>query len=551
MNDFTKISYYDLRWEGLHRRIVPLVGRTDELDRLSRIVGRKTHNNALLVGPGGIGKTAFIRGWALQAIKQNNQTSVVELDASSFYPLGASTVPGFAKYQEALERLPASIVCIDNFGRLVHNKPALFQQLARLLHPLLQRPDVPVLLTLEPAELNWIEHQEPGWLGEFETLSLKPQPAEEQIKILEQALPALQSGSRAGVPRQLLELIVEYAERFHALGQLPGAGMKLLDESLALAAVHGTKTVSAEDIQRIVADKTNIPLHQLRANEIELLRGLEASLNKRIIGQDQPLRSMTSAIQRAKLGLKNPNRPLGSFLLLGPSGVGKTETSKLLAELLFGKKESFLRIDMSEFGESHTVQRLVGAPPGYVGYDAGGGLTSPVKQEPHSLVLLDEIEKAHPKVFDVFLQILDDGRLTSGQGETVDFTQAIIVATSNMAVGEIVEGFRGGQDIHSEAFRQNVIFPVLTKTLRPEFLNRFDSVLIFNPLTEQDLLDIALLEIKKIEQRVAKHKIRFSIDPEMLRQRISGLSDLRYGARPVKRFVEETCETLITQTLLK
>jgi len=206
---------------------------------------------------------------------------------------------------------------------------------------------------------------------------------------------------------------------------------------------------------------------------------------------------------------------------------------------------------MSEFGQEHTVQRLLGAPPGYVGYDAGGYLTNAVREEPHSLILLDEIEKAHAKAFDVFLQVLEDGRLTSGQGETVDFTQSIIAATSNAAVPEIMAGWERGEDIHSPEFLQQTIIPALSKSFRLEFLNRFDAIIVYKPLTADDLLAIASLEIAKVEARTAKYKIRFRIDPEVLKTRVSALVDPRFGARPVKRFVEETCETLVAKALLK
>ena len=244
------------------------------------------------------------------------------------------------------------------------------------------------------------------------------------------------------------------AERFPALGHLPAAGIAILDESLALAQVKNSQNISEEDILRVVSDKTGVPLQQLKISDKELLNNLETELNTKIIGQRQALTQITSAIKRARLGLKNPNRPLGSFLCLGPSGVGKTETAKLVAEKVFGKKESFVRIDMSEFAEAHTVARLIGSPAGYVGFDAGGGLTNAIKQQPFSLVLLDEIEKAHSKIFDVFLQILDDGRLTSGQGETIDFTQTIIMATSNLGVSEIINGFNGQEDMNDDAFLQ-------------------------------------------------------------------------------------------------
>ncbi len=257
-----------------------------------------------------------------------------------------------------------------------------------------------------------------------------------------------------------------------------------------------------------------------------------------------------SVSQRANLGVRSTSRPLASFLALGPSGVGKTETAKLLARHLFGKPENFLRIDMSEFGEAHTVQRLIGAPPGYAGFDSGGQLTNHLKQSPYSLLLLDEIEKAHPKIFDIFLQVLDDGRITSGQGQVFDATQTVVMATSNIGVESIVTGIGQGRDIHDPDFLKTEVMPQLAKQFRLEFLNRFDAILLYNPLTAENLMEIALLEISAIQERTKKHGITFRIDPALLQRKITGLADPRFGARPVKRFVEEMCETLITQKLI-
>ena len=205
---------------------------------------------------------------------------------------------------------------------------------------------------------------------------------------------------------------------------------------------------------------------------------------------------------------------------------------------------------MSEFKQDHTVQRLIGAPPGYIGYEEGGALTNALRQEPHSLVLLDEIEKAHPKVFDVFLQVLDDGRLTSGQNETVDARNAIIMATSNAAVAEILEAHAKGENIEDESFIRERAIPILVKTFRPEFINRFDSILLFKPLSIPSLVQVAQLEIKKIEKRLTKYMVRFEVEPRVLEDRIRRMADPRFGARPVKRFIEETCETLLVESLL-
>jgi len=352
-------------------------------------------------------------------------------------------------------------------------------------------------------------------------------------------------------PLPILQLICELTEKFSKLGQTPRSSINVLDESLAQARATSAPILQEDQVYRVVADKTGIPFSQLAASERSLLQNLEKDLNEVVIGQTKPIHIIASTIQRAKLGLKNSRRPLGSFLFLGPSGVGKTETCRQLAEKVFGRKETFVRIDMSEFGQEHTVQRLLGAPPGYIGYETGGYLTNAVREEPHSLILLDEIEKAHPKAFDIFLQVLEDGRLTSGQGETVDFTQSILAATSNAAVPEILAGWKNREDIFGPAFLRDKIMPVLFKTFRPEFLNRFDAVIIYRPLDADDLLTIARLEIKKVEQRTAKYNIKFQIDPEVLRKKVMTLDDPRFGARPVKRFIEETCETLVAKALLK
>ncbi len=548
MSENIKIAYYDLKLEALKKRLLGIVGRTEELERLSRIINRNLQNNVFIVGPKGIGKTALIHGWSVANAK--SPFGIVEFQSESFYGLNTPVGTLVPRFQEAFERLPESVVSIDDFGSLVYNKPILFQHMTRLLKQIVSRSKVRLIITATPQEYTWITEQDPGFTSGFETLYLKNQSPTEYVNILTSQVHKLSAQKNIVIPNTVLELIVALCNKFTNLGQLPQSAINILDEALALATVR-KKAITEHDIYQVVADKTGVPISQLEANEIELLKKLEVELNTQIIGQGPALHTITSIIQRAKLGLKNPNRPLGSFLVLGPSGVGKTETAKLLAEKVFGKKENFLRFDMSEFGQEHSAQRLIGAPPGYVGYDAGGGLTDPVMQEPYSLVLLDEIEKAHPKIFDIFLQVLDDGRLTSGKNETVDFTQTIVMATSNIGVPEIIKGFQSGQDISTPRFTEEHLIPALSKHFRIEFLNRFDAILIFKPLTADDLMHIAQLEIKKIEARVQKHHIKFNFDPKILAEKVSELTDPRFGARPVKRFIETTCENLITQALLK
>jgi ATP-dependent Clp protease ATP-binding subunit ClpA len=545
-----KIEYYNLREEALAGNLPSVIGRKEEAERLTRVVGRRMNNNALVVGPSGIGKTALVYGWIKNLSKKDAYDSfqLIQFDAEHLYEMDAGSD---SYWQEAMENLPACILFVDNFGRIVHNNPNLMQQVSRLFKSVLKESNVRVVFTLDPHEYAWLEREQPAFIQLFETITLKNQKASEQVAILQQELPQLNEQHHVIISTASLEEIVTHTERFPALGQLPKSSIGLLDESISFAAAKGKRMLNSQIISEVVAGKTGIPQTQLNADEMESLSDLEERLNAKIINQKSAIAKIATTLQRAKLGLRNPNKPLGSFLLLGPSGVGKTETAKLIAETMFGRSESFIRFDMSEFQQDHTIQRLIGAPAGYVGYEEGGALTNALRREPHCLILLDEIEKAHPKVFDIFLQVLDDGRLTSGQNETVDARNAIIMATSNVAVDEILKAFEQRIDIQSDAFTQQRLIPALAKTFRLEFINRFDSVLVFNPLTLAGLVQIAQLEIKKIEKRLAKHRVTFEMDAKVIEEKIRGFVDPRFGARPVKRFIEETCESLLMQSLLQ
>jgi ATP-dependent Clp protease ATP-binding subunit ClpA len=550
MTNPNKITYYDLKTEIRAGRTPALVGREEEVLRLGRVINSNFNNNCLVVGPAGIGKTVFVYGWFSQYISspQYKKTNFIQIEVENFYAL-ISTPNLYHRFEEALEGVTDSIIFIDNFGSLIQNK-AIFSNVKRLLQPIMENPKVKLILNLKPHELKSIEEEYPAWSSVFENIHLKNQEQLELVDVLKYWLSKFNKNNKITVKNQELKAIVNLSERFASLGQLPQSAIKILDESLSAATSLGLQVLTSDQILKVVSDKTGVPLAQLSTNDLENLKQLEPELNRAIIGQTQAVKKISLAVQRAKLGLKNPNRPLASFLMLGPSGVGKTETAKVLAAKVFGKKENFVRIDMSEFAQEHTVQRLVGAPPGYVGYDDGGALVNAVKQQPYSLILLDEIEKAHPRVFDIFLQILDDGRLTSGQGETIDFSQTIIMATSNLAVGKILDGFEKS-DISSDKFIQESIIPELTKAFRLEFLNRFDSMVVFKPLTDSDLVKIAILEISKIEQRLTNHRVKFKFDDQALYPKIAQLRDNRFGARPIKRYIEELCENIITKALLK
>ncbi len=314
--------------------------------------------------------------------------------------------------------------------------------------------------------------------------------------------------------------------------------------------------VTAEDIAQIVASWTGIPVRKLAEEESERLLRMEEILHRRVIGQDEAVQAVSRAIRRARAGLKDPKRPIGSFIFLGPTGVGKTELARALAEVLFGDEDAMVRVDMSEYMEKHTVSRLVGAPPGYVGYEEGGQLTEAVRRKPYSVVLLDEIEKAHPDVFNVLLQVMEDGRLTDAKGRTVDFRNTVIIMTSNVGMDtikrEAVLGFR--TDENPEAGYEDMKKKVtgeLRRTFRPEFLNRIDEIIVFHSLNREHIKDIVKIMVNELAERLAEHDIQIEVtDPAMEYLAREGF-DENYGARPLRRAIQKEIEDRLSEEMLR
>ena len=307
-------------------------------------------------------------------------------------------------------------------------------------------------------------------------------------------------------------------------------------------------TVTEEEIARVVSRWTGIPLNKLMEGEREKILHLDEILHKRVIGQDEAVTKVTEAIIRSRAGIADPNRPIGSFMFLGPTGVGKTELAKALAESLFDDEHNLVRIDMTEYMEKFSVSRLIGAPPGYVGYDEGGQLTEAVRRKPYSVVLFDEIEKAHPDVFNILLQVLDDGRITDSQGRTVDFKNTIIILTSNLGSQYLIDGITADGEISDEAKEQ--VGALLKENFRPEFLNRLDEIVYYKPLTRDDVGKIAELLLKGLSKRLAEKQLGLEITPAAKRLITENGYDPVYGARPLKRYLQSHIETLIARTII-
>jgi ATP-dependent Clp protease ATP-binding subunit ClpB len=329
----------------------------------------------------------------------------------------------------------------------------------------------------------------------------------------------------------LVELERQLEEQEAHLAQLQGERPLLKEE------------VGAEDVAQVVAEWTGIPVSRLLEGEMEKLLRMEDALHQRVVGQDEAVSAVSNAVRRARAGLQNPNRPIGTFIFLGPTGVGKTELARALAEFLFDTEEAMVRIDMSEYQERHTVSRLIGAPPGYVGYDEGGQLTEAIRRRPYSVVLFDEIEKAHTEVFNALLQLLDEGRLTDGHGRTVDFTNTIVIMTSNT-------GSRWIKELGAEAARDRVM-EELDRTFRPEFLNRIDEIILFGSLTKEDLLQIVDIQVRHLADLLSDRNIGLEIADGARRYLADAGYDPVYGARPLKRVIQREVQDPLALALLR
>ncbi|HWQ61855.1 MAG TPA: AAA family ATPase, partial [Negativicutes bacterium] len=315
-------------------------------------------------------------------------------------------------------------------------------------------------------------------------------------------------------------------------------------------------TVTGEDIAQVVASWTGIPVKKLAEEESERLLKLEEVLHQRVVGQNEAVQAVARAVRRARSGLKDPKRPIGSFIFLGPTGVGKTELARALAEALFGDENAMIRLDMSEYMEKHTVSRLVGAPPGYVGYDEGGQLTDAVRRKPFSVILFDEIEKAHYDVFNILLQILEDGRLTDSHGRVVDFKNTVVIMTSNAGAKHLKHdsgtvGFLSGSDAEDDEAAKNRVMEEVRRTFRPEFLNRVDEIIVFRRLSDDELKQIVDIMLKGVGKRLAENGLSLEVGDKAKTRLLTEGKDYAYGARPLRRAIQKLVEDAMAEMLLR
>ena len=546
-------------------RIDPVVGRGNEIRRAIQILSRRSKNNPVLVGEPGVGKTAVAEGLALcvsrgQAPAELRDKRIVSLDIPALLA-GTKYRGDFEERVKSVlrdvKRAGDVILFIDELHTIIGAGSAEGAiDAANILKPALGRGEVQIIGATTPEEYRRHIEKDAALERRFQPVKVTEPGREQTMEMLQSLRPALEKHHGVSLDEEALTAAYELSVRYINDRFLPDKAIDLLDE--AAAAVHvegGRRPVTAADVAQVVSLWTEIPLSSLDESESQRLQGLEEQLKQRIIGQDEAVSAVARAIRRSRVGLKDPRRPVGSFLFLGPTGVGKTELCRALAATVYGDENAMIRLDMSEYMEKHSVSRLIGSPPGYVGYEDGGQLTEKVRRKPWSVVLFDEIEKAHEDVWSILLQIMDDGHLTDATGRRVDFSNTVIVMTSNIGAKTITEnrpalGFADSQRRDEEDMNQKVMAE-LRATFRPEFLNRVDETIVFHRLSDEHLCAITQTLLEQVKQRFQALGITLLVPEDTACWLASQGRDDKFGARPLRRTVQHCIEDAAAEQLLE
>ncbi|MFD1416551.1 ATP-dependent Clp protease ATP-binding subunit [Oceanobacillus jeddahense] len=590
-------------------KIDPVIGRDKEIKRVIETLNRRNKNNPVLIGEPGVGKTAIAEGLAVNIVEGNVPTKLMNkeiylLDVSS---LVANTgIRG--QFEERMNKLIAElqerndvIVFIDEIHLLVGAGTAESSQMdaGNILKPALARGDLQVIGATTLKEYRQIE-KDAALERRLQPIIVKEPSLEDAVKILKGIKDRYEKFHEVRYSDEVVEAFVGLSNRYIQDRFLPDKAIDLMDEvgsrlNLANAGKDsetlqqhldevvkqkqeaaekedyeraanlryqeiqlqkqmdkvedGEKTldVDVSDIQLIVEEKTGIPVTKMQKDEKEKMKNLADDLRAKVIGQEEAVGKVAKSIRRSRAGLKAKERPIGSFLFVGPTGVGKTELTKVLAEELFGTRDALVRLDMSEYMEKHAVSKIIGSPPGYVGHEEAGQLTERIRRNPYSILLLDEIEKAHPDVQNTFLQIMEDGLLTDSHGRQVSFKDTVIIMTSNAGTGEKKVSVGFNAEIHeSVATLEN-----LSNYFKPEFLNRFDAIVNFNELKEKDLLQIVDLMLHDLEATMKENQITITISGEAKERLVKLGYDPRFGARPLRRVIQDKVEDQLTDLILE
>jgi ATP-dependent Clp protease ATP-binding subunit ClpC len=588
----------DLTDDASNDKLDPLIGREAEIERVVQILCRRTKNNPVLIGEPGVGKTAIVEGLA-QRIVRGEVPSFLE--NKRILSLDLSLIVAGTKYrgqfEERLKQImrelvenPQYIVFIDELHTLVGAGSAEGSlDAANILKPALSRGEIQCIGATTPAEFRKSIEKDRSLERRFQAVKVPPPSESEAVEILDGVRERYESFHQVHYTDEALEAAVYQSNRYIPDRFLPDKAIDVIDEAGARVklrvrreqgnladwsqlsdwprAYDDTSTqdeaenalVSAEvtrdDVEDVIARWTGIPVTSLKEAETQKLLRIELELHERVVSQRPAISALARAIRRSRAGLKNPLRPVGSFLFLGPTGVGKTEVARSLAQVLFGSERSMIRFDMSEFMEKHSVSKLIGSPPGYVGHEEGGQLTERIRRAPYSVVLFDEIEKAHPDIFNVLLQVFEDGTLTDALGNAVDFKNAIIIMTSNIGARFIQKkgtmGFQGTAEAGREKMEEMVMSSV-RQTFNPEFINRLDEIIIFDQLFDDELLEVIQLQVEQINTTMARHGLEVRLTKEAKQWIVDKTcADRSYGARPLRRALQKYVEDPLSEALIQ
>ena len=589
----------DLTDDASNDKLDPLIGREAEIERLVQILCRRTKNNPVLIGEPGVGKTAIVEGLA-QRIVRGEVPSFLE--HKRILSLDLSLIVAGTKYrgqfEERLKQImrelienPQYIVFIDELHTLVGAGSAEGSlDAANILKPALSRGEIQCIGATTPGEFRKSIEKDRSLERRFQAVKVPPPSEAEAVEILNGVRERYESFHQVRYTDESLQAAVTQSHRYIPDRFLPDKAIDVIDEAGARVKLRVRREqgnladwnqlnewsrsydenqtvrensedalVSAEvtrdDVEEVIARWTGIPVTSLKEEETRKLLRIESELHTRVVSQRPAISALARAIRRSRAGLKNPMRPVGSFLFLGPTGVGKTEVARSLAHFLFGSERSMIRFDMSEFMEKHSVSKLIGSPPGYVGHEEGGQLTERIKRAPYSVLLFDEIEKAHPDIFNILLQVFEDGLLTDALGNAIDFKNAIIIMTSNIGARFIQKkgtmGFQGTAEASRDKLEEMVMSQV-RQTFNPEFINRLDEIIIFDQLLDEELLEVVQLQVEQMNRTMLSHGLEVRLTDEAKRWIVDKTcADRSYGARPLRRALQKYVEDPLSEAMIQ
>ena len=556
----------DLTAQARNGELDPVVGRQVEIERVIQILSRRKKNNPILIGEPGVGKSAIVEGLALRIENGEAPTlqgrRIVSLDIASM--VAGTTYRG--QFEERMKTVinelhkhPEIILFVDEIHTIMGAGNAQGSlDAANILKPALARGEVQCVGATTISEYRKTIEKDGALERRFQKVQVQPTSLEETYAALTRLSEVYGTFHQVQYTEEALHACVKLTDRYISDRFFPDKAIDAMDEAGAYKRQTTTETdstplITESDIAFVVSRMSGVPVQRVAQAETQQLRQMATVLQQRVIGQDKAIDTIVKAIQRSRMGLRDPKKPIGTFFLLGPTGVGKTHLAQCLAEEMFGNRDAIIRFDMSEYIEKHTVSLLVGAPPGYVAHEEGGKLTEAVRRKPYSIVLFDEIEKAHPDIFNVLLQVMDEGRLTDRQGHIVDFKNTIIIMTSNVGTRQLSEFGSGiGFDAREIDDKQSerTLTKALNRTFPPEFVNRLDNIVVFNPLNRESLAQILSLELYPLKLRLEVMGYELEVTKETQEKLLQESLDRKFGARPLKRAIQTWVEDPITDLLL-